>query len=138
MELLLNIFWITFALLTVGLWWRDALAARTQRCCRLSQFVVLVCGLILLFPVISVTDDLHPLRPEMEESNRSRKIKGIADKSSPHPGVFGPLPAQVDGSFWPTPRSRVWGTVLTEESQIPNSPDLRDCACRAPPAVALA
>ena len=56
MELLLNLFWLTVALLTVGLWWRDARAVGSQRRGqRLSQFVVLSCGLILLFPVVSVT-----------------------------------------------------------------------------------
>lgn len=134
MELLLNVFWITFALLTVGLWWRDALAARTQRA-RLTQFVVLVCGLILLFPVISVTDDLHPLRPEMEESNRSKKVKGTADNSSQHAGVFGPVPAQVVACFSFAPRSRICGQVLAQLTSVPKSPDLCAGSCRAPPAL---
>ncbi|MGO9404711.1 MAG: hypothetical protein ACLPVW_14710 [Terriglobales bacterium] len=32
--------------------------------------------LILLFPVISASDDLHPMRPEMEESKRSFRHPG--------------------------------------------------------------
>ena len=136
MELLLNLFWLTVALLTVGLWWRDARAVGSQRRGqRLSQFVVLSCGLVLLFPVVSVTDDLHPLRPEMEESNRSKKIKGTADNSSQHTGVFGPLPAQVDACFSSAPRSRICGQVLAQPTPVPKSPDVCTGACRAPPAL---
>jgi hypothetical protein len=32
---------------------------------------VLGCALVLLFPVISASDDLHAMRPEMEESERA-------------------------------------------------------------------
>jgi hypothetical protein len=136
MELILNLFWLTVALLTVGLWWRDTRAAGSQRSARrLSHLVVLSCGLILLFPVVSVTDDLHPLRPEMEESNRSKKIKGIADDSSYHAGVFGPLPALVDACFSFAPRSRICGQVLAQLTPVPKSPDLCAGASRAPPAL---
>jgi hypothetical protein len=136
MELLLNLFWLTVALLTVGLWWRDARAAGSpRRGRRLSQLVVLSCGLVLLFPVVSVTDDLHPLRPEMEESNRSKKIKGTADNSSQHAGVFGPVPAQVVACFSFAPRNRTCGQVLTQLTPVPKSADVRAGACRAPPAL---
>jgi hypothetical protein len=136
MELLLNLFWLTVALLTVGLWWRDARTAESQRRGRqLSQLVVLSCGLVLLFPVVSVTDDLHPLRPEMEESNRSKRIKGTADNSSQHAGVFGPVPAQVVACFSFAPRNRTCGQVLTQLTPVPKSADVCAGACRAPPAL---
>jgi hypothetical protein len=136
MELLLNLFWLTVALLTVGLWWHDARTAGSQRRGRrLSQLVVLSCGLILLFPVVSVTDDLHPLRPEMEESNRSKKIKGAPDNSSHNAGVFGPLPAQVDACFSFVPRSRICGQVFAQLTLVPKSADICAGACRAPPAL---
>ena len=32
---------------------------------------VLGCAVVVLFPVISASDDLHAMRPEMEESERS-------------------------------------------------------------------
>ncbi|MGD0790332.1 MAG: hypothetical protein ABR920_01060 [Terriglobales bacterium] len=34
------------------------------------------CALVLLFPVISATDDLHAMRPEMEESERALRHPG--------------------------------------------------------------
>jgi hypothetical protein len=97
--------------------------------------VVLSCGLVLLFPVVSVTDDLHPLRPEMEESNRSKKIKGTADNSSQQAGVFGPVPAQVVACFSFAPRSRTCGQVFAQLTPVPKSADLGAGACRAPPAL---
>jgi hypothetical protein len=134
MELLLNLFWLTIALLAVGLWWR---ARSEQRCNRLPQFVVLSCVLVLLFPVVSVTDDLHPIRPEMEESNPSKKIKATAHASSSHSGVFDSLPAQVACSFLFSPKSKICGRILADLASIPEAALLCKNACRAPPAPAL-
>jgi len=134
MELLLNLFWLMFALLAVGLWWR---ARSEQRCNRLPQLVVLSCVLILLFPVVSVTDDLHPIRPEMEESNPSKKIKAAAHASSNSSGVFDSLPAPVDCHFLFSPHSKIWGQVSAELVSIPETAQLCKDACRAPPAPAL-
>jgi hypothetical protein len=50
--------------------------------------------LMLLFPVVSATDDLHAMRPEIEESNRSKHISRQAgDSSSSRPSVIGGSPA---------------------------------------------
>jgi hypothetical protein len=134
MELLLNLFWLTFALLALGLWWH---ARREQRCNRLPQFVVLSCVLILLFPVVSVTDDLHPIRPEMEESSPSKKIKAAAHASSDHSGVFDSLPTQSACSFLFSPHSKICGRALAELALLPETAQLCKDACRAPPAPAL-
>jgi hypothetical protein len=134
MELLLNLFWLTFALLAVGWWWY----ARSKQCChRLPQLVVLSCVLILLFPVVSVTDDLHPIRPEMEESSPPKKIKAAAHASSNHSGAFDSSPAQVACSFLFSPHSKTCGQVLAELAPVPETAQLSKDACRAPPAPAL-
>jgi hypothetical protein len=45
-------------------------------------FCALGCAFVLLFPVISATDDLHAMRPEMEESERAcRDAKCCASSS---------------------------------------------------------
>ncbi len=54
---------------------------------------------MLLFPVVSATDDLHAMRPEIEESNRSKHISRQAGDSSAStlsaiggsPALFTPL-----------------------------------------------
>ena len=56
MELVLNLAWAFLASIMVGLWLR--LAVRTGVNLRM-QFVALAVLLLILFPVISVTDDLQ-------------------------------------------------------------------------------
>lgn len=79
MELFLNVCWLMLALAAV-LGWRQ----QSQSTRRRSPFVCLLalsCTLILLFPIISESDDLHAMRQEMEES--SVKVKaGEGDRSS--------------------------------------------------------
>src|SRR6266851_4447971 len=119
MELLLNLCWLTFALLAVGLWWR---ARSQERCNRLPQLVVLSCV---------------PILPEMEESNPSKKIKAAAQASSNSSGVFDSLPAPVDCHFLFSPHSKIWGQVSAELVPVPETAQLCKDACRAPPAPAL-
>jgi hypothetical protein len=138
MELLLNIFWLTSALFALGLWWRDSLSTQPgQVRSRLPKFLLLSCILILLFPVVSVTDDLHPLRPEMEESSPSKKIKVAADKCSSHLGFSGSLPAQIDCDLRFSPATNVCGRTREEPAQIPQLPQFTESSSRAPPTLSL-
>ena len=67
MELLLNLVWMMLAVPAFWLWRLAKNSPGTRKhssyCC-----LTLVCILILLFPVVSATDDLQAMRPEMEES----------------------------------------------------------------------
>jgi len=84
MELLLNLCWLMLALPAYWLWRRSARSAREagrfeSRPCLL----VLGCVLLLLFPVVSATDDLQAMRPEAEESSSTtRTLKGAATGKS--------------------------------------------------------
>lgn len=70
MELLLNLAWLLLALPAFWLW----RGARTGRkFSSLQCLLALGCVLVLLFPVISATDDLHAMRSEMEESPASKR-----------------------------------------------------------------
>jgi hypothetical protein len=82
MELLLNLVWLLLALPGYWLWRRGACAER--RVSSLQCLVALGCALILLFPVISASDDLHAMRAEMEESSSSKRTVRLAgtDKHS--------------------------------------------------------
>ena len=73
MELLLNIAWVLMALPAYWLWRRNAQARPTRRLSGLQCLLALGCVLVLLFPVISATDDLHAMRAEMEESASSKR-----------------------------------------------------------------
>jgi hypothetical protein len=78
MELFLNFLWLMLALPAVLVWRRHSTS--TQSSGRqsgrqsLSRFFVLLgCLLALLFPVVSASDDLHPVRAEIEESGASKR-----------------------------------------------------------------
>ncbi|HLX84318.1 MAG TPA: hypothetical protein VKR59_10495 [Terriglobales bacterium] len=75
MELFLNLCWLSLLLPAYWLWRRE-LANASGRLGKnpLAPLVfacVVGCALVLLFPVISASDDLHAMRSEMEESERA-------------------------------------------------------------------
>jgi hypothetical protein len=84
MELLLNLLWVLLALPAYWLWRRDAGARLGRRFSPLHGLVALGCVLVLLFPVISASDDLHAMRAEMEDSSTSKRTVRLAgsDKGS--------------------------------------------------------
>jgi hypothetical protein len=67
MELTLNLFWLLLTIPALWLWWQARGAGVRGRQVRPSA-MVLGCLLLLLFPVVSATDDLQAMRPEIEES----------------------------------------------------------------------
>jgi len=69
MELLLNLAWVLLALPAYWLW----RSAGSRGVSALQGLLVLGCVLVLLFPVISASDDLHAMRAEMEDSSISKR-----------------------------------------------------------------
>jgi hypothetical protein len=84
MELLLNLAWLLMALPAYWLWRRGADLRLAHKVNALQCLLALGCTLVLLFPVISATDDLHAMRAEMEESASSKRAVRSAgsDKNS--------------------------------------------------------
>jgi hypothetical protein len=83
MELLLNLAWILLVLPGYWLWRRST--DSSGECCASSRqcLLSLGCALVLLFPVISATDDLHAMRDEMEESSVSKRaVRPAGEKHS--------------------------------------------------------
>ena len=61
METILNLLWLTITLGAIGVWrfrWLPSRRHSRTRVCR--EAIALLCALALLFPAISLTDDLHP------------------------------------------------------------------------------
>ena len=75
MELLLNLTWLLLLLPSYWLWQRGANARAAHRVTALQCLLALGCAVVLLFPVISATDDLHAMRAEMEESASKRAVR---------------------------------------------------------------
>jgi hypothetical protein len=81
MELLLNLAWVLLVLPAYWLWRRDAGLRDARWVTSLQCVLALGCVLVLLFPVISASDDLHAMRAEMEDSSVSKRQAG-GDKNS--------------------------------------------------------
>ena len=71
MELLLNLSWLLLAMPAYWLW--RASTRRSGRLSALQSVFALACALVILFPVVSATDDLRVMRAEMEESPTSKR-----------------------------------------------------------------
>jgi hypothetical protein len=104
MELLLNLVWVLLALPAYWLWRRDAGARQARRVSSLQCLLALGCGLVLLFPVISATDDLHAMRAEMEESATSKRTvrQAGSDKNAGWVNRLQRPPATVASAMWRT------------------------------------
>jgi hypothetical protein len=136
MELLLNLLWLMLAVPAVWLLRRDPTCARSSRCrSGLCPAVLLGCILVLLFPVISVTDDLHAMRPEMEESSPSRRAirQSVGDKSQSAVSGLGTFPSNIVCLFSFLPSNEACGHILTKPVRLPEEAQLATCSSRAPP-----
>jgi hypothetical protein len=92
MELLLNLAWLLLALPAYWLWRRSA-----RRFSSLQCLLALGCVLVLLFPVISASDDLHAMRAEMEDSSSTKRTvrQSGSDRNSGWVNRLQGLPARV-------------------------------------------
>ena len=81
MELLLNIVWALLAGTTISAFLSSAQAQRKQF---LLALAALSCALLLLFPSISVSDDLHFHAFVTEDSNPNKKLVRVAHQSVEH------------------------------------------------------
>jgi hypothetical protein len=71
MELLLNLAWVTLALMALGAFLRQRRSgSRTARIPYTKALLALACVLVLLFPVVSASDDLHPTQAVLEDATK--------------------------------------------------------------------
>jgi len=133
MELFLNLCWLSL-LLPAWLLWRQRTSATgaSHPAARPLVFVcALGCVLVLLFPVISATDDLHPMRAEMEESERAFRHPGHCACTVHALTQFAELVLPVSVSLTPTFEQA--GTVLPFIPQTLRAFSAPAPAGRAPP-----
>lgn len=102
MEFALNLAWVLLAALMFSLWLRFAPPAgherRTQD--RRLQLVALAMMLLILLPVISVTDDLLAVQNPAETASSVRRDHGCASAHSIFPSIAAlPQPASAGVSF---------------------------------------
>lgn len=130
MELFLNLCWLALLLPAYLLWRRRGSSEPWTR----ASFVIICtlgCALVLLFPVVSASDDLHAIGQAMEESERGLRDNGHRACSAhavPHLSLRA-LPASASLHV-------LFEQVGTVFSLSPNSFDTilaRASAGRAPP-----
>ncbi|HTC56688.1 MAG TPA: hypothetical protein VK706_09780 [Candidatus Sulfotelmatobacter sp.] len=134
MELLLNLAWMLLALPAYWLWRRDAEVRAARWVSSLQCLLALGCVLVLLFPVISASDDLHAMRAEMEDSSISKRTvrQAGSEKTSAWVNRLQGAPAVVAGAV----RLVAPEVGLLEVSDTCVSPSARPCVFhggRAPP-----
>lgn len=139
MELLLNLAWLLLVLPAYGIWRQGAVAKR-QTCFNSRQgLLALGCLLVLLFPIISATDDLHAMRAEMEEPGTSKRSvrQASPDKFSVKVSRLHHWPAILENASPFALSCDGWReSVITSSSPLPPPSILR--AGRAPPIFGLA
>jgi len=134
METFLNLAWVLLAALMFCLWPRFAPRIGPDRCVKDQrlQFVALALLLLILFPVISVTDDLQATQNPAETDSTARKDHIAASPHSIMPAVAAlPLPVLAE-LFTGLPRFAAPGDLPTPAI---NHPALVPIQNRPPPAV---
>lgn len=135
MELLLNLLWLTLALPAIWMWRHESVYANDCRCFnRIRPFILFGCVLMLLFPVVSATDDLRAMRQEMEESSPSKKLVKQAggDKSLTRLSTAGALPAFIFPVAFGRDNTGC-GQILVVPVQLPEQNHVGKLSSRAPP-----
>jgi len=135
MELLLNIVWLALGVPAIWIWLRKPAHARAaqQSFGRYHPFLLLGCALIVLFPVVSASDDLNAMRPEMEESSFSaRQLKHSPARTWTHTDSLLPTIAGVC-QIWDAP----CGFVCITSLQLPAPVPAHEKISRGPPAGVL-
>lgn len=139
MELLLNLIWVLLAVPAFWLWRREAVPTRRNRYLSPAR-CVLVLGfvLLMLFPVISATDDLRAMQPESEESSSGRRAIRSAENEQDHLIRLGTMPAVVGTAALAAPSYDCCGLVVTTSVPVLAPTSLDAPSGRAPPRSVLA
>lgn len=132
MELLLNLAWLFLALPAFWLWRSSKTAPLGRRFDTLQCLLALGCMLVILFPVVSATDDLRVMRSEMEESPASKRTIRAANNDKTSSWKWQNPPASVSVPSFPVVSDRGWQSPLVIRVAIPSSPVIQRAA-RAPP-----
>jgi hypothetical protein len=135
MELLLNILWLLLALPAVVVWRRQARSSRNpEEYSHARSFVLSGCLLALLFPVISASDDLHPIRAEIEEAGISKRtVKYLPSVASPAWSHDGAGAAQLPHLPSLQPGNDTFGTTSEYLPVLPQPTPVSNRGGRAPP-----
>lgn len=127
MELLLNLAWTTLAALMIGAWLRCA--PRTGADKR-KQLIALAALLLILFPVISVTDDLVAVQNVAETDSCQRRNSLIGSVHLPVATIASLPDSAFSGLQFSVERMAIAGLG---SPRVEARPELAPIANRPPP-----
>lgn len=135
MELFLNLFWILVAVASLFYYRRRLEATVPIRRLACHSGIALGCALAILFPVISLTDDLHAEQAVMEDSNGTRKSLKSAAAGDRSPGKvkFHRPPAELFSAALVRPLVAALGLATLPAFFIISKPSPTPFKGRAPP-----
>jgi hypothetical protein len=128
MELLLNLLWIAITLAAFSMLLRSrGDSSRMPRIAYGKALLALACVLVLLFPVVSASDDLHPTQAVLEDASK-RIQQAVAPFQHVQSGLFtAVLPALLAVSLMSAlTGSRFWLPVACEARVIHRERTPRD------------
>jgi hypothetical protein len=128
MELTLNLAWMVLVTFMLWLWIRRTPHENESR---LTQFVALAVIILILFPVISMTDDLMAAQNLAETSSCQRKDHVCADATPTHHAVSD-LFLPVFGMLYPG--SLTFALPDNHPSASAKTPAVASIQTRPPPA----
>ncbi len=132
MELLLNLAWLLLALPAYWLWRGARSAPAGRKFHSLQCLLALACMLVVLFPVVSATDDLHAMRAEMEESPSGKRTVRQASNDRAWTWKWPSPPALLGTAKSPVINDQGWQPVPRPYLSFPATPAVRRTG-RAPP-----
>jgi hypothetical protein len=130
-EIFLNLFWVAIAIWSLTAATRGELRRDLHRI-RMSAVLSVVCFLALLFPIVSITDDIHCDSQLGEEASATRRMRSVVEQSCAAPVA---VLTNFAGADSLTPQLSPLFVVRTADERPPSrllSPRLSP---RAPPAV---
>src|SRR5579859_4279099 len=133
MELLLNLAWLLLALPAYWLWHDSRIVPAARKFTALQCLLALGCMLVVLFPVVSATDDLRAMRAEMEESPSSKRTirQASSDKASAWKLQTPPAMPRTTNNLLSV-SNETWHRLPTSDLSVP-APPATARSGRAPP-----
>jgi hypothetical protein len=134
MESILNLLWLLLMLPAYWVWRHRKpvpQAARPHYSWR--DLLLLSCILMLLFPVVSATDDLHAMRRDMEESSSGKWTESGGKSHRGRPDSADQTLAQGSPAVLSPAADHVCGLVLIDINCLTETVWLAIRAGRAPP-----
>jgi hypothetical protein len=138
MELFLNLIWFALALGAFGvLARRHQFSVRTKRSLHgtdVKALLALFCVLVLLFPVVSASDDLHPSQAVLEDATKKiqHSVASLNPLLSHEFSTFVPTTPELSWLFGLSLSGRWQPAVISAKALDPCH---RLSAGRAPPAL---